>query len=62
MTYPLDTLRLRLAVDPSVQTIGGASSMLLREGSLQAFFRGLGASIVGVLSAHAALCITPRTH
>ena len=47
LTYPLDTLRLRLAVDPASRTISGAARTLMREGSHGAFFRGLGASMVG---------------
>lgn len=47
MTYPLDTLRLRLAVDPSSRSIVGAARALMREGSHRAFFRGLGASMLG---------------
>lgn len=51
-TYPLDTLRLRIAVDPGVRSIRGASAALLREGSYSAFFRGLTASLVGTATAH----------
>lgn len=47
MTYPLDTLRLRLAVDPASRSIRGAARALMREGSHGAFFRGLGASMIG---------------
>lgn len=47
VTYPLDTLRLRLAVDPAVRSLRGAALALLREGSYAAFFRGLGASMLG---------------
>ena len=47
VTYPLDTLRLRIAVDPQMRSIRGASLALLKEGSYNAFFRGLGASLVG---------------
>jgi len=47
MTYPLDTMRLRMAVDPSALTLRGTARMLLREGSYSAFFRGLGASLFG---------------
>ena len=47
MTYPLDTLRLRLAVDPAARSLRGAALALLREGSYPAFFRGLGASMLG---------------
>ncbi|KAK9836298.1 hypothetical protein WJX81_003355 [Elliptochloris bilobata] len=48
VTYPLDTLRLRLAVDPAVRSLRGAALALLREGSYAAFFRGLGASMLGI--------------
>lgn len=47
LTYPLDMLRFRIAVDPSVRTIGGAVATLLREGRGAAFYRGLGASLLG---------------
>ena len=47
VTYPLDTLRLRLAVDPAARSLRGAALALLREGSYAAFFRGLGASMLG---------------
>jgi solute carrier family 25 phosphate transporter 23/24/25/41 len=48
VTYPLDTLRLRLAVDPRTRSLQGATAALFREGSYQAFFRGLGWSLVGI--------------
>lgn len=47
LTYPLDTLRLRLAVDPNLRGVRGAVAVLLREGSGAAFYRGLGASMLG---------------
>lgn len=47
LTYPLDMLRFRIAVDPSCRTIGGAVAVLLKEGSGGAFYRGLGASLLG---------------
>lgn len=47
LTYPLDTLRLRLAVDPKLRGVGGAIAVLLKEGSGAAFYRGLGASMLG---------------
>ncbi|BDA48379.1 probable envelope ADP,ATP carrier protein, chloroplastic [Coccomyxa sp. Obi] len=47
-TYPLDTLRLRLAVDPASRSVAGAARALMREGSHRAFFRGLGASMMGI--------------
>ena len=49
VTYPLDTLRLRIAVDPSMRGIRGASTALFREGSYNAFFRGLTASLIGTV-------------
>jgi solute carrier family 25 phosphate transporter 23/24/25/41 len=48
LTYPLDTLRLRMAVDPSAKTLAGAVRMLAREGRGAAFYRGLGASLAGI--------------
>ena len=50
VTYPLDTLRLRIAVDPSMRGIRGASTALFREGSYSAFFRGLTASLIGIFT------------
>ena len=47
LTYPLDTLRLRLAVDPKLRGVSGAVAVLLKEGSGAAFYRGLGASMLG---------------
>jgi solute carrier family 25 phosphate transporter 23/24/25/41 len=47
LTYPLDTLRLRLAVDPKLRGVQGAITVLLKEGSGAAFYRGLGASMLG---------------
>lgn len=48
LTYPLDTLRLRIAVDPKCRTLGGAVAVLLQEGKGAAFYRGLGASMLGI--------------
>ena len=47
LTYPLDTLRLRLAVDPSVVGMRGAARALLREGRGLAFYRGIGVAMLG---------------
>ena len=47
LTYPLDTLRLRLAVDPSVAGMRGAAAALMREGRGLAFYRGLGVALIG---------------
>ena len=46
-TYPLDTVRLRMAVDPGARSMRGAAAALMREGSQGAFFRGLGTSMAG---------------
>ncbi|GAB4824186.1 hypothetical protein N2152v2_011232 [Parachlorella kessleri] len=48
LTYPLDMLRFRIAVDPSCRTISGAVATLLKEGRGAAFYRGLGASLLGI--------------
>ena len=48
MTHPLDTLRLRLAVDPNCLNLAAAVRALAREGGIPAFYRGLGASMVGI--------------
>ena len=48
VTYPLDTLRLRLAVDPSLRGVGAATVALLREGGAPAFYRGLGIALLGM--------------
>jgi len=48
LTHPLDTLRLRLAVDPSCKNLAGAIRVLAREGRGPAFYRGLGASMAGI--------------
>ncbi|GMH43476.1 hypothetical protein BSKO_11398 [Bryopsis sp. KO-2023] len=47
-TYPLDTLRLRLAVDPNVRSVRDASQVLYREGGVAAFFRGLVPAMTGI--------------
>lgn len=52
LTYPLDTLRLRLAVDPSVVGMRGAVRVLLREGAGPAFYRGIGVACLGAPLAH----------
>jgi hypothetical protein len=59
VTYPLDTLRLRLAVDPSLRGVGAATVALLREGGAPAFYRGLGIALLG--AAMTALMFQHRT-
>ena len=65
-TYPLDTLRLRLAVDPGSRSVRSAAAALMREGSHGAFFRGLGASMLGALGSRsagaAAVCCMASLH
>jgi solute carrier family 25 (mitochondrial phosphate transporter), member 23/24/25/41 len=48
LTHPLDTLRLRLAVDPNCPTLMSAVRALAREGGVPAFYRGLAASMAGI--------------
>ena len=43
LTHPLDTLRLRIAVDPKCRSLLGAITILAKEGGVPAFYRGLGA-------------------
>jgi solute carrier family 25 (mitochondrial phosphate transporter), member 23/24/25/41 len=64
VTHPLDTLRLRMAVDPAAKSLPLAIGLLAAEGArggvgagggkgvgfgaVRAFYRGLGASLVGI--------------
>ena len=48
VTYPLDTLRLRLAVDPAVKSIPAAVTTIIREGGLRAMYRGIGPAMLGI--------------
>ncbi|KAI5075997.1 hypothetical protein GOP47_0008062 [Adiantum capillus-veneris] len=48
VTYPLDVLRLRLAVDPACKTMAQVASTMLREEGLSSFYRGLGPSLLGI--------------
>lgn len=48
LTHPLDTLRLRIAVDPKCRSLIGAITILAKEGGIPAFYRGLGASMAGI--------------
>jgi solute carrier family 25 phosphate transporter 23/24/25/41 len=48
LTHPLDTLRLRLAVDPKCHNLSAAIRVLAKEGGIPAFYRGLGASMLGI--------------
>ncbi|GJR78909.1 probable envelope ADP,ATP carrier protein, chloroplastic [Tanacetum coccineum] len=47
-TYPLDVLRLHLAVDPGYQTMTDVRLKMLKEEGLGSFYRGLGPSLIGI--------------
>ncbi|KAH0885164.1 hypothetical protein HID58_061260 [Brassica napus] len=48
LTYPLDVLRLRLAVEPGYRTMSQVALSMLREEGLASFYYGLGPSLVGI--------------
>ncbi|XP_024393427.1 probable envelope ADP,ATP carrier protein, chloroplastic isoform X2 [Physcomitrium patens] len=48
VTYPLDVLRLRLAVDPTTRSMGQVVGTMLREEGLKSFYKGLGPSLLGI--------------
>ena len=48
VTYPLDTVRLRMAVDSSIRTMPQAMRLLSKEGGMVAFYRGVGPAMIGV--------------
>ena len=48
LTYPLDTLRLRLAVDASAKTISQAAANVARQQGRSGFFHGLVPAVVGI--------------
>ncbi|MCO5606306.1 hypothetical protein L7F22_060493 [Adiantum nelumboides] len=48
ITYPLDVLRLRLAVDPASKSMLQVASTMLREEGLASFYKGLGPSLLGI--------------
>ncbi|XP_054795677.1 probable envelope ADP,ATP carrier protein, chloroplastic [Prosopis cineraria] len=48
VTYPLDVLRLRLAVEPGYQTMSQVALSMLREEGLASFYYGLGPSLIGI--------------
>ena len=48
LTYPLDTLRLRLAVDASARTFSQAAANVVRQGGGRGFFHGLVPAVVGI--------------
>ncbi|XP_028770467.1 thylakoid ADP,ATP carrier protein, chloroplastic [Neltuma alba] len=48
VTYPLDVLRLRLAVEPGYRTMSQVALGMLREEGLASFYHGLGPSLIGI--------------
>lgn len=48
VTYPLDVLRLRLAVEPGHQTMSEVALNILREEGVASFYKGLGPSLLGI--------------
>ncbi|KAM6574256.1 hypothetical protein CsatA_022583 [Cannabis sativa] len=48
MTYPLDVLRLRLAVEPGYRTMSEIALNMLKEEGVAAFYYGLGPSLIGI--------------
>ncbi|KAH8505982.1 hypothetical protein Peur_044727 [Populus x canadensis] len=48
VTYPLDVLRLRLAVDPGYRTMSEIALTMLREEGVASFYYGLGPSLLGI--------------
>lgn len=48
LTYPLDIIRFRMAVDPTLNTIPQVVRAVLRDEGLRAFYKGLLPSCVGI--------------
>ncbi|KAH7843855.1 hypothetical protein Vadar_021396 [Vaccinium darrowii] len=48
VTYPLDVLRLRLAVEPGCKTMSEVALNMLREEGPASFYNGLGPSLIGI--------------
>ncbi|XP_058106994.1 thylakoid ADP,ATP carrier protein, chloroplastic-like isoform X2 [Magnolia sinica] len=48
VTYPLDVLRLRLAVEPGSRTMSEVALNMLRDEGLASFYSGLGPSLLGI--------------
>ncbi len=48
VTYPLDTLRLHMAVDPSAGNIVQATKHICRNVGPRAMFKGLGPALLGI--------------
>ncbi|CAI9097306.1 OLC1v1033697C1 [Oldenlandia corymbosa var. corymbosa] len=48
ITYPLDVLRLRLAVEPGYRTMSQVALNMLKEEGVASFYNGLGPSLIGI--------------
>lgn len=48
VTYPLDVLRLRLAVEPGYKTMSEVALGMLRDEGVASFYNGLGPSLIGI--------------
>ncbi|KAL1321669.1 hypothetical protein HN51_066537 [Arachis hypogaea] len=48
ITYPLDVLRLRLAVEPGYRTMSQVALGMIREEGIASFYRGLGPSLIAI--------------
>lgn len=48
ITYPLDVLRLRLAVEPGYRTMSEVALCMLREEGFGSFYKGLGPSLIAI--------------
>ncbi|KAI4338902.1 hypothetical protein MLD38_023909 [Melastoma candidum] len=48
VTYPLDVLRLRLAVEPGYKTMSQVALNMLKEEGVASFYNGLGPSLIGI--------------
>eukprot|EP00262_Sarcandra_glabra_P021958 TRINITY_DN9483_c0_g5_i1.p1 TRINITY_DN9483_c0_g5~~TRINITY_DN9483_c0_g5_i1.p1 ORF type:complete len:372 (-),score=63.97 TRINITY_DN9483_c0_g5_i1:209-1324(-) len=48
VTYPLDVLRLRLAVEPGCRSMSEVALSMLRDEGMASFYNGLGPSLLGI--------------
>ncbi|OIW07453.1 hypothetical protein TanjilG_24315 [Lupinus angustifolius] len=48
ITYPLDVLRLRLAVEPGSRTMTAVALSMLKEEGFASFYKGLGPSLIAI--------------
>jgi hypothetical protein len=65
-TYPLDIIRFRMAVDPTLNTIPQVVRAVIRDEGIGAFYKGLLPSCIGIAPyssinfAAFDLCVAPR--